>query len=372
MLPCLPTYSSFAVRTATSQCDGLPPTRAVRDLRAEARCSPIKSSLLTPASSNQPNQECGAIGTCCLPCRLIPSLFGEGWTPLLVGDKAPFRSFLKNESLNPTGSFKDRGAAMLINSIGAADLVLDDSSGNAGAALAAYAARAHIKARIYVPASAPTAKKDQISRYGAQLYPINGNRDAVSAAAEAAAVDSAVVYASHVWHPGYALAMQTIAWEIWEQLGYRAPDWVVMPVGNGSLLRGIRWGFRALQKGKQIRKLPRLVGVQAANCAPLVALGEDAYRPHEFAAQPTVADGAAVPNPPLIDTMARAIAATRGLTLAIPEAEILPAQAALARGGLFVEPTAALPLAALSQLYPYLQPQHSIVLILTGHGFKST
>ena len=301
-----------------------------------------------------------------------PIALGEGWTPLLVGDKAPFRSFLKNESLNPTGSFKDRGAAMLINSIGAADLVLDDSSGNAGAALAAYAARARIKARIYVPASAPTAKKDQISRYGAQLYPINGNRDAVSAAAEAAAVDSAVVYASHVWHPGYALAMQTIAWEIWEQLGYRAPDWVVMPVGNGSLLRGIRWGFRALQKGKQIRKLPRLVGVQAANCAPLVALGEDAYRPHEFAAQPTVADGAAVPNPPLIDTMARAIAATRGLTLAIPEAEILPAQAALARGGLFVEPTAALPLAALSQLYPYLQPQHSIVLILTGHGFKST
>jgi len=300
-----------------------------------------------------------------------PITLGEGGTPLLPFRHGDLHLFLKNESLNPTGSYKDRGAAMLINSIGAARIVIDDSSGNAGAALAAYAARARVHARIYVPAAAPEAKRAQISRYGAELALVAGDRSAVTAAAEMVAADAGVFYASHVWHPGYALAMQTIAWEIWEQLGRRAPNWVVMPVGNGSLLRGVRWGFRALQKGRYIQELPRLAAVQAAACAPLLAYTRDAYQPHDFQAGPTIADGVAIPRPALIEAMIAAVRKTDGQVIAVPEEEILPAQDALAHNGIFIEPTAALAFAALRQLAPSIPPDHTVVVILTGHGYKT-
>ncbi len=300
-----------------------------------------------------------------------PITLGEGWTPLLNIRRDPYRLFLKNDSLNPTDSYKDRGAAMLINSLGGARMVIDDSSGNAGAALAAYAARANIQARIYAPADVRGAKLDQIARYGAEIVKVDGDRDEVARVAEAAAEDPAVFYASHVWHPGYVLAIQTIAWEIWEQLGRKAPDWVVMPAGNGALLRGVRWGFRSLQKGKVIKSLPRLVAVQSANCAPLRAYKKGDYQANRFQAEPTVADGVAIPNPPLIEAMGAAVKKTKGRVIAIPEEKILPARDELAHHGFYVEPTAALSYAALSHLERRIKPDQTVVLILTGHGLKS-
>ena len=300
-----------------------------------------------------------------------PISLGEGDTPLLRLQSEP-QIYIKNETLNPTGSFKDRGAAFLINTIADQEkIVIDDSSGNAGAALAAYAARAERPARIFVPASAPAAKQAQISGYGAKLDLIPGNRDAVAQAADEFAQNSNVFYASHVWHPGYALAMQTIAWEIWEQLGRRAPEWVVMPVGNGSLLRGVRWGFRSLQKGRYIKTLPRLVAVQAETCAPLLARAQKTYRQGQFDQCSTRADGVALPNPPLLDAMWAAVRKTKGQVIAIPEDEITQAQADLMQKGFWVEPTAALSYAALPHLMPQLQPTDTVVLIITGHGFKS-
>ena len=193
----------------------------------------------------------------------------------------------------------------------------------------------------------------------------------MTAVTEDAARDPGIFYASHVWHPGHALASQTIAWEIWEQLGRRAPDWVVIPTGNGSLLRGVRWGFRALQKGKLIKSLPRLVAVQAANCAPLLAYKQGEYHPNRYIATPSIADGVAIPNPPMIESMWAAIKKTKGSVIAIPEEEILPAVDELAHRGLFVEPTAALPFAALSHLERKIKPDQTVVIILTGHGFKT-
>lgn len=300
-----------------------------------------------------------------------PVTLGEGFTPLLNDRIDQLQFYVKNESLNPTGSYKDRGAALLVNCVAPGQIVIDDSSGNAGAALAAYAARAGLHARVYVPARAPKAKRDQILRYGAELFAIPGTRSDVTLAAEAAAQESGVFYASHVWHPGYAIAMQTIAWEIWEQLGGRAPDWVILPVGNGSLLRGVRWGFRSLQKGKRIRNLPRLVAVQAANCAPLCAHSRGAYDPVTFKARRTIADGVAIAHPPMLEAMWSAVQKTKGMVIAVPEADIRPACDALARRGFFAEPTAALPFAALSQLQGVIHPDDTTVLILTGHGFKS-
>lgn len=300
-----------------------------------------------------------------------PITLGEGGTPLLRFNRESYHLYIKNDSLNPTSSYKDRGAALLINSVGDAQMVIDDSSGNAGAALAAYAARAEISARIYVPAGAPKAKLGQIARYGAELFTIDGDRDAVAAATDAAAQDPDVFYASHVWHPGYVLAVQTIAWEIWEQLGRRAPDWVVIPAGNGTLLRGIRWGFRSLQKGKLIKSLPRLAAVQAANCAPLLAYKKGNYHPNQYVASPTIADGVAVPNPPLIEPMWSAIKKTKGRVIAVPEEDIIPAQDELAHRGFFVEPTAALSFAALPYLERKIKPDQTVIIILTGHGFKT-
>jgi len=306
------------------------------------------------------------------PVHDIPVTLGEGGTPLLRLHSDQL-VYVKNETLNPTGSFKDRGAAFLINTIQGEDkTVIDDSSGNAGAALAAYAARAERKARIFVPAHAPNNKKQQILRYGAELASIEGDRDAVAQAADEFAQRPDVFYASHVWHPGYALAMQTIAWEIWEQLGRRAPEWVVMPVGNGSLLRGIRWGFRSLQKAKYIPNLPRLVAVQAASCAPLLARSRGTYQPGQFKqAAATIADGVAIPNPALIDAMWAAVRKTNGQVIGITEEEIASAQASLMRQGFWVEPTAALSYAALPHLKQHIAPNDTVVLILTGHGFKS-
>ena len=305
------------------------------------------------------------------PLPAHPVHLGEGFTPLLADQVGSLQVYYKNESLNPTGSYKDRGAALLINTIGEATVVIDDSSGNAGAGLAAYAARAGVEARIFVPAYAPPAKKTQIQRYGAQLFSVEGTRADVALAAEQAALEPGVFYASHVWHPGYALAMQTIAWEIWEQMGGRAPDWVVLPAGNGSLLRGIRWGFRSLEKGKWIRTLPRLVAVQPVNCAPLYALSQGAYVPETFQTLPTIADGVAIAHPPLVEAMWAAVRKTKGQVVVVTEDEIRASQSDLARRGFFVEPTAALPFAALPQLEATIPPEDTLVLILTGHGFKS-
>jgi len=305
------------------------------------------------------------------PLPVHPVTLGEGGSPLLAVPDSRARVYFKNESLNPTGSFKDRGAALLINTIGDARVVIDDSSGNAGAALAAYAARAGVAARIYAPKDAPAAKIQQILHYGAQVILVPGNRDKVRVAAEQGSQQDNVFYASHVHHPGYSLAMQTIAWEIWEQLGRRAPDAVIMPAGNGSLLRGVRWGFRSLQKGKAIPKLPRLYAVQAAHCAPLLAFSQGAYRVNEFEALPTVADGVAIPNPPLLDAMWAAVRKTQGAVIVAPEEDILPARDALTAMGFFVEPTAALSYVAWLQIRHTFDPDQTVVLILTGHGFKT-
>ncbi len=307
------------------------------------------------------------------PVPDTPISLGEGGTPLLpLHPRDNCLIYVKDETLNPTGSFKDRGAAFLINTIQGDDkIVIDDSSGNAGAALAAYAARCGRAARIFIPAEAPEGKKRQIRRFGAELMLVTGGRDAVARAADAFSRQPNVFYASHVWHPGYALAMQTIAWEMWEQLGRRVPEWVVLPVGNGSLLRGLRWGFRSLQKARHIQQLPRLVAVQAAACAPLLARSQNDYHAGSFTGAPTIADGVAISNPPLIDAMWAAVRKTNGLVVTVSEQEIERAQTELTRSGFWVEPTAALPYAALPYIQPHLSPNDAIVLIFTGHGLKA-
>src|SRR4030095_10219250 len=193
---------------------------------------------------------------------------GEGGTPLVPGNWHGAPVLYKLEFMMPTGSFKDRGMTVMISYLRSRgiDRVLEDSSGNAGASLAAYAGAAGMQCRILVPETASYPKIAQIAATGADVVTIKGSRQDV---AEAALCQSAeIFYASHNWQPFFVEGMKTLAYELWEQLGFRAPDNLVVPLGYGSNVLGAERGFDELLRRGEIRAGPRLFGVQAANCAP--------------------------------------------------------------------------------------------------------
>jgi threonine synthase len=301
---------------------------------------------------------------------------GEGWTPLIADRWAGIPVHWKLDTLMPTGSYKDRGVSMMVNwfaSLGA-QIVVDDSSGNAGASLACYAARAGLTARIYVPESAPQPKRAQIAVYGAELVEVKGPRSMARMAAEADTQNSRhIAYASHAWHPAFLVGQMTCAWEIWEQLGCRAPEWLVAPVGNGGLMLGTWRGFQHLYQSGQIDRLPRLLAVQADPYTPIY----DAFhnQQEDIAPEPRVericADGIAINAPVHARALLQAIRDSEGTVVAVEEGAILAAQEKLAMHGLFVEPTSATVAAAIDQCANLFGPNDTLVAILTGHGLKN-
>ena len=295
---------------------------------------------------------------------------GEGMTPIVEAEWKGMPVYLKLEYLSPTGSFKDRGTAVLVSFVKGLGIkeVVEDSSGNAGASLAAYAARAGIKARIFVPAHASPAKKAQIAIYGAELVEVEGPREEASKAVRQEA-EKGCYYASHYYNPLILEGMKTAAYEIWEQLG-RAPDAVVLPVGHGTLLLGLYQGFRDLLKAGLIDQIPALYGVQAKNCSPLFEasrLGIEEIA--GYVPKPTVAEGISIARPLRAKEILQAVRETGGGILAVEEEEILKARKELAQKGFFAEPTSAVAGAALDQL-AHLSGK-TIVVILTGSGLKS-
>jgi threonine synthase len=269
---------------------------------------------------------------------------GEGLTPLIdAGDELPGVS-LKLDSLFPTLSFKDRGAVVLVARAvarGAGSLVAD-SSGNAGSAIAAYAARAGLACTVFVPERTSAGKQKQIRAYGAELELVAGDRTATTEAAIAAVARTGATYASHIYDPYFLQGTKTFAFELWEQAG-GAPEAVLVPVGNGTLLLGAARGFRELQRAGLIDRVPALIGVQSDRCAPLAeawARGDD--QPVAVTASATAAEGIAIPRPPRGAQILAAVRNSGGCLVGVPEAAIAPAQAELSRRGLLVEPTAAL------------------------------
>ncbi len=279
---------------------------------------------------------------------------GEGMTPLvpLPGETPGLqaaRVLLKAEYLMPTLSFKDRGAAVLIakaRELGA-KRVIADSSGNAGTAIAAYAARAGLACEVYVPASASPKKLKQIAAHGATVHAIPGSREDTAAAAIAAVERGDVFYASHVYNPFFFQGTKTYAYELWEQLG-SAPEVLVLPVGNGTLLLGAYYGFKDLLRLGLIERLPRILAVQAEGCAPLAR----AFATGERDAAPVVntgteAEGIAIAAPARHREILAAVRDTNGLIITVSDAAIEAARHELARAGFYVEPTAAAPYAGL-------------------------
>lgn len=294
---------------------------------------------------------------------------GEGKTPLIPANVFGRRVFFKCEYINPTGSFKDRGTAALISFLAARQVAeaVEDSSGNAGASFAAYAARAGIRARVYIPESASAPKRAQIEAYGAEVIAVPGPRSKAAEAAQRAA-EAGWVYASHAWLPfnlpGYAVC----AWEIVEQLG-GAPAAVVLPVGQGGLLLGIGRGFQALLRAGRIAHMPILIGVQASACAPLAALFFMGMRGLNFVTEgATIAEGVRVRTPLRAQTVVEITRASGGRFVPVAEPFILPGRDALARLGFYVEPTSALVWRALEETLPTLPDP--VVAVLTGSGYK--
>lgn len=295
---------------------------------------------------------------------------GEGSTPLVAAAAAGGTIHFKCEHLNPTGSFKDRAAALIVSALIACGVreVIEDSSGNAGAALAAYGARAGITVRVFVPSQAAGPKRAQMEAYGAQIVEVPGPRQAAAEAAREEAAAGAV-YASHAHLPHGLAGMATIAYEIVEQLG-GPPASVVVPVGQGSLALGLHAGFEALRRAGRIGTAPALFGVQARACAPLWAVHQAGAAGLGFVLEgPTVAEGIRIRHPLRGDAVLRAIEGSGGGLVAVDEPEILAGRDALARLGLYVEPTSAVIWPALEALRARLRPP--VVAVLTGSGLKA-
>lgn len=309
-----------------------------------------------------------------------PVTLGEGGTPLLpslrLGSWLGVRLSFKVEGMNPTGSFKDRGAAVLVAALQSfgARAVADDSSGNAGAALAAYAARAGIRARLFVPAHASGPKLAQIAAYGAELARVPGPRErAPEAVREACAADPDLLYASHNASPYFIAGLMTMAYELFEDHGGRFPDHIVVPVGGGGLFLGLAHGLGQLRKVGWSRRVPRVHIAQPEACAPIVRASKGG-EPLEPDPHPTVAEGARISRPDRGREILAALRTVGGEAVAVGEEEILTAQATLARAeGLWVEPTAALAVAALPSLIARgtICSGEEVVVPLSGHGLKA-
>ena len=298
----------------------------------------------------------------------------EGMTPLVPLAFSGMEIHCKLDFLFPTGSFKDRGATVLMSKMKEWGLaqVLMDSSGNAAAAVAAYAARAGIECDIYAPASTSAAKCAQITAYGANLKKIPGPRAASTAVAMEAAKER--FYASHFWNPWFNHGTKTWAFEVWEQLGMRAPDAVVAPAGHGSALLGAYLGFSELLRAGYIDELPKIFAAQAANCAPMVRMWEENLETvPDITPDDTLAEGISIAAPVRWKQMRDAVRESGGCFIAARDETIPPLLREFGANGILMEPTSAVAFAATQLLKDQgkIMPSDIVVVPVTGHGLKA-
>lgn len=298
---------------------------------------------------------------------------GVGWTPLVPIRLFDQDLFLKLEYLSPSGSFKDRGVNAMINQLAlmGVNTLVEDSSGNAGASLAAHAARFGIKSKIFVPAYASPNKISQIDVYGSEVIKIDGVRKDVEKAAQAI-VNSEKAYASHAYNPAYLTGQMSAAWELWEQLGKKAPDWIILPVAQGGQFLALWFGFKGLLDAGLVNRIPRLVAVQSARIAPIYHawnVGLD-WVPGIEVTKSTVAEGVSIAKPARGKRLMQVLRDTGGDVLAIEESQIIGTQKSLAEQGFFVEPTSALAAAGFYNLRNKIKDSETVVISLTGNGLK--
>lgn len=324
-----------------------------------------------------------------LPVPAPPSAdtLQEGGTPLLsavrLGEQAGVGKLrLKNETVNPTGSFKDRQVAAGVAAIPEGlDTLAVISSGNVAAAAAAQAARRGLKCFVFVAAAAPEVKLIQAAAYGARVCRVDSaSSSLIMDLVEEASRREGWYHLSTAgcFNPFSVEGSKTIAYELFEQYEGVLPDWIFVPVGGGGLLGGLWRGLLDLQELGLAERLPRLVGVQAAGCAPLIRAVEENWDLETAAAfhwenPQSIAGGIA--DDVLFDAH-RALPAIRhsgGTAVAVSDEAILDAMRLLASyEGVFAEPSGAASLAGLISLRDtgQVKQEHSVCCLITGSGLK--
>ncbi len=319
-----------------------------------------------------------------LPVRQDSSILclGEGFTPLIharrLGKKLGLPNlFLKDESQNPTGSFKARGLAVatsMANELGIRNLAMP-SAGNAGGALAAYAARAGMEAAIYMPKETPAANRQECALLGAKVVLVPGSIKDCGRVMREHSQGGEWFDVSTLREPYRLEGKKTMAYEVVEQLGGRIPNAMIYPTGGGTGLIGMWKAFAEMQElGWTSGPGPRMFSVQAQGCAPIVrAFAKGSDRAEEWESPQTIASGLRVPSAIGDFMMLRALRESRGAALAVSDSEMLVAMRELAgTEGVLTSPEGGATLAALKKLLwdGFLAGHESIVLFLTASAYK--
>ncbi|WED28250.1 threonine synthase [Vibrio sp. DW001] len=300
--------------------------------------------------------------------------FNEAITPLAKAKVSGVSILAKMDSLQPTGSFKDRGAALVINYLKNLGIksIAEDSSGNGGSAYAGYAAKGKIECNIFVPAGTSLGKTTQTRMYGANCIEVKGTREDAAQAAINSFKTHGSYYVGHNWHPLFIEGVKSIAYEIWEQCGYKAPDNFVAPVSNGSLLAGAYLGFSELLRSGEIDKLPRLFGIQSEGIQPFVQVFNG--KEIKTISMSTIAEGIKIQRSSRLNEVIEFVRTSKGRFISVSDHEIKVALKEMGKQGFFIEPTSAAAFAGIAVLLDRgdIGKEDLTVGVITGNGLKTT
>ena len=295
---------------------------------------------------------------------------GEGMTPIVRLDE---NVLLKMDYFMPTLSFKDRGAAVLIahcKSIGV-ERVVQDSSGNAGNAVAAYCGKAGIACEIFVPEGTSPKKIGMIRAHGAKCSVVPGSRDHCAQVCREKVERDGVYYANHVYNPFFYEGTNTYIYEVYEQL-HRIPANLVIPVGNGTLFLGVMHGLEELLASGLIDKMPQIIALQAESCDPLLRAAKKGLKePVDVNPSPTLAEGIAIGKPMRGKEILSYVEKYGIHFVHAPEEGILAARAELASKGIYCEHTTAANYAAYLEYCKQHGKLQDCLITMCGAGLKS-
>lgn len=282
--------------------------------------------------------------------------------------------YIKDDGINPTASLKDRASAMAVTKAIEAgyDTIACSSTGNAASSLAGNAARAGLKTYIFVPDRAPKGKIAQLMMFGANLTAVRGSYEQTFELSKEAIAKYGWYNRNAAINPYLSEGKKTVAHEICEQLGFKAPDYVAVSVGDGCTIAGVYKGLYDMYQVGFIDKIPRLISVQAEGCCPIntAVMTGDPWTPQE---ENTYADSIAVGVPRNADKAIKAILDSDGVPVNVTDDEIRAAQRFLAaNAGVFGEPAGVTATAGLIKLCREgrLEPDATVVSIVTGNGLK--
>lgn len=371
---CAKEYSPRVVQTVCTDCN--------KTLLAQYDLAAARAHLDRDEIARRP-------GTLWRYRELLPVLddrnvvtLGEGWTPVLEAKRlgAELRLpnlFIKEEGYNPTGSFKARGLALAVSKakeLGITEAAMP-SAGNAGGALAAYAAQAGIAAHVFVPKDTPVVNIKEVAVYGARAVLVDGVISDAAKAMNEAKQGKGWFDMSTMKEPYRLEGKKTMGYEIAEQFGWTLPDVIFYPTGGGTGLIGMWKAFREMEAlGWISSKRPRMVCVQSSGCAPVVrAFGKGQTEVQFWDHAATAASGLRVPKPFADTLILEALYESSGIAVAVPDAELLADIAVAARTeGIFLSPEGAATVSAARELARsgFLKPSDSVLLFNTGSGYK--